>query len=282
MVVGCPKCKTKLKVADEKIRPEGIKIKCPKCATVLKVTKPAAPTRPLDKKKIIVGHANPSVIEKIKAVLAKANFEVIVPVDGVDALVNTLKHLPFLMIIDIALPKINGFEIARRVKGRAETKGIKIILISSASDKMRQRKNPPDQYGVDGYVDDNKVDSELLPALYTALGIKKAAPKPAPAPAAPVAPVTAATAAGGPPKDEAIERARRLARTVLSDIELYSPEKVTESIRNNSFEATFSNDLKEGFRHYESRISAEVRSKGNFFQEAIDNFLNNKRKALGL
>ncbi|KKK88694.1 hypothetical protein LCGC14_2740560, partial [marine sediment metagenome] len=50
MVVGCPKCKVQLKVADEKIKPEGLKIKCPKCSTVLMVRKPAAapaaPTAP--------------------------------------------------------------------------------------------------------------------------------------------------------------------------------------------------------------------------------------------
>ncbi len=47
MVVGCPKCKVQLKVADEKIKPEGLKIKCPKCSTVLMVRKPAtAPQAP--------------------------------------------------------------------------------------------------------------------------------------------------------------------------------------------------------------------------------------------
>jgi len=42
VVVMCPKCKTKLKVDETRLSPEGSRFKCPKCATVLVVKKPAA------------------------------------------------------------------------------------------------------------------------------------------------------------------------------------------------------------------------------------------------
>jgi len=40
VVVVCPKCKTKLKVDDAKLSPQGSRFKCPKCSTVLAVKKP--------------------------------------------------------------------------------------------------------------------------------------------------------------------------------------------------------------------------------------------------
>ncbi len=55
MVVGCPKCKVRLNIPDEKIAPQGTKFKCPKCGVLLLVRKPAqtgqasksqAPARP--------------------------------------------------------------------------------------------------------------------------------------------------------------------------------------------------------------------------------------------
>jgi hypothetical protein len=79
-----------------------------------------------------------------------------------------------------------------------------------------------------------------------------------------------------------VERARRLARTILSDIYLYSPQKVEEAIRNGNFYATFASELKEGMKLYETRIPQEVRQKGDFFREAIEDFIETKKKALGI
>ncbi|NIT04273.1 thioredoxin, partial [Candidatus Saccharibacteria bacterium] len=42
----CPKCKAKLKIPDEKIKPEGSKFKCPKCQTTLLVKKPVKKVAP--------------------------------------------------------------------------------------------------------------------------------------------------------------------------------------------------------------------------------------------
>ncbi|KKL26983.1 hypothetical protein LCGC14_2389810, partial [marine sediment metagenome] len=78
------------------------------------------------------------------------------------------------------------------------------------------------------------------------------------------------------------EKARRLARTVLSDIDLYDPDKVLESIRNEKFEAVFGEELREGLKHYQSRIPKEVRAQGNFFQESLDAFIAKKKEILGI
>jgi len=40
VIVICPKCRVKLKIADEKVSPGGTRFKCPKCATILMVKKP--------------------------------------------------------------------------------------------------------------------------------------------------------------------------------------------------------------------------------------------------
>lgn len=69
---------------------------------------------------------------------------------------------------------------------------------------------------------------------------------------------------------------------MLSDIDLYSPEKVLESVKANNFQTVFAEELREGLKHYQNRISQEVRSKGNFFQMAIDEFIEKKKKILGL
>ncbi len=318
MVVGCPKCKVKLKIADEKIKPEGLKIKCPKCSTVLMVRKPAAAPAPkpaespaaapapsgklapeapqpieaqakeLNPKKVLVAHENAMVVEEVMSQLMEQGFLVLPVPNGVDTLVQAMKELPFLLILDAALPKIDGFEIIKRLKEKEETRGIKTILISSKTDESRLRKNPASVYGVNAYIDDDDVSVSLTNTVAAVISGKAPVEEPAPAPAAPKpepkaappapkpAPKTAPVATQGP------EKARRLARTVLSDIDLYDPEKVLESIRNGKFEAVFGEELREGLKHYQSRIPKEVRAQGNFFQESLDAFIAKKKEILGI
>jgi predicted Zn finger-like uncharacterized protein len=73
---------------------------------------------------------------------------------------------------------------------------------------------------------------------------------------------------------EAIEKARRFARIIVSDIALYNQEAVVEGIRNGNFFELLQNDVTEGRELYDKRIPAVVRAKKDYYQEAFDNFIN--------
>lgn len=297
MVVGCPRCKTRLKIADEKIAPKGTRFKCPKCSAVLLVKKPAVHVKPLGNK-VIVAHEEPAIVERIKTVLIDNGYAVITSHDGIDVMIKAVKELPFLAILDVTLPKIYGFEVCKRLKERAETKEIKVILISSIYDKTRFRREPNSLYGADDYIDEHQIEKLLIEKIDALKGLKKTE-EIAERPKEPAAEklqlkVATPTETVAPSKvtvpfreeikkeelDEAIERARRLARTIISDIYLYSSAKMEEAIKNDSFYSEFTSELKEGMKLYEGRVSQEVRNKGDFFHEVIDNFIKNKKKSL--
>ena len=82
------------------------------------------------------------------------------------------------------------------------------------------------------------------------------------------------------PADEAVEKAKRLARTIIADIYLYSSTKMEEAIKKNTFYTEFASDIKEGTKLYNGRVSQEIKNKGDFFREAIENFIENKKKII--
>lgn len=296
MVVICPKCKVKLKVADEKIAPEGTRFKCPKCSTVLLVKRPAPRVKPLNQNTILAAHEDSSVLEKMKTILTAGGYKVIAVPDGIEAMVNATKELPFLAVLGVSLPKIYGFEVSRRLKNRPETKEMKIILVSSIYDRNRYRREPESLHGADDYIETHDIDTMLLERINALKGVSEKAPAPEPGtpggekaktgqmpaekPAAPEEKTEAVVRPLSPVATDVAEKAKRLARTILSDIYLYSKAKVDDSIRNNTFHSTFAAELKEGLKLYEARISAEVRSSGDFFNEAINNFIEKRKKEL--
>ena len=65
------------------------------------------------------------------------------------------------------------------------------------------------------------------------------------------------------------DQAKRLARTILSDILLYNPAKVKEGIEKDSLFDVLSDELSEGKKYYESMVDAGLRNDTNFFNEAV-------------
>ena len=292
MVVVCPKCKIRLKVDEGKLKVEGSRFKCPKCSTFLLVKKPVAVTKKaMDNNKVLISHSNPAIINEITSLLTKNGYQTITATDGIDAMVKAIKELPFLTIIEVSLPKIYGFEVCKRLKLRAETKEMKFMLVTSVYDKKRYKREPASLYDADEYIEDHQISELLVDKINKIRGIKpeekeKRLEKP---PEEPVmekieqkaeVQIKPEAITGKPLFDEKIERAKRLARTIISDIYLYNRAKADESIRNNNFYFVFAAEIKEGLKLYENRISQEVRAHGDFFREAIENFIANKKKIL--
>lgn len=65
------------------------------------------------------------------------------------------------------------------------------------------------------------------------------------------------------------DEARRLARTILSDILLYNQAKVKEGIEKDSLFDVLTEELAEGKKYYESMVDEEIRQSSNFFNEAV-------------
>jgi DNA-binding response OmpR family regulator len=76
----------------------------------------------------------------------------------------------------------------------------------------------------------------------------------------------------------AVEKAKRFARIIVSDIALYNQEAVSTGIRNGSFFELLKEDVEEGRRLYENRVPETIRREKDFYQEAFDNFIEAQKK----
>lgn len=294
VIVICPKCKIRLKVDETRLLPQGSRFKCPKCSTVLSVKKPSIEKKRLDSSKILIAHSNPAIIEKISSILREQNYKIITSGDGIDAMVKSLKEYPFLSIVEVILPKIYGFEVCKRLKSRPETKDMKFILITSVYDKAKYRREPASLYGADEYIEDHQLSTELIKKIDQLRGLTEKEtqkiiqppfempePKEPEKVEKPEQEVKPAIKEAIVPLDEKIEKARRLARTIINDIHLYNSAKAEESIRNDNFPSVFASELTEGRKLYKNRISTEIRDQSDFYAEAIENFISAKKKASG-
>ena len=93
-------------------------------------------------------------------VLERHEYEVATAKDGVDALEKLHERVPDLMLLDIEMPRMDGYELATLMKADPRLSGVPIIMITSRSgDKHRQRAF---DIGVDRYLGKPYQEAELL------------------------------------------------------------------------------------------------------------------------
>jgi chemosensory pili system protein ChpA (sensor histidine kinase/response regulator) len=95
--------------------------------------------------------------------LEREGYSVMLAKDGVDALEQMQDRQPDLMLVDIEMPRMDGFDLTRNVRGDERTREIPIIMITSRSaDKHR---NYAMQLGVNAYFGKPYQDTILLGAI---------------------------------------------------------------------------------------------------------------------
>ncbi|WP_425493506.1 response regulator [Marilutibacter chinensis] len=104
-------------------------------------------------------------------VLERQGFEVATAKDGVDALERMAELVPDLMLLDIEMPRMDGYELATQMKGDARLREVPIVMITSRTgEKHRQRAL---EIGVNRYLGKPYQEPELLRNVYELLGIEQ-------------------------------------------------------------------------------------------------------------
>jgi len=74
--------------------------------------------------------------EMISSLLKSKGLEVTVASDGVEALEKIMVKSPDLIVLDIVMPRMNGYEVCRRIKTDPKTQNIPVVMCSSKSEEF--------------------------------------------------------------------------------------------------------------------------------------------------
>ena len=116
---------------------------------------------------ILIADDSQTEIYVLKKILEKHNHQIITAEDGLQAIEVAQNENPDLIIMDVVMPNLNGFQATRRLSRAAETSHIPIIIVSSKNQEtdklwgMRQ--------GAKGYLGKPVAEVDLIVAIDTLL-----------------------------------------------------------------------------------------------------------------
>ncbi len=112
------------------------------------------------KSNILVVDDNPDKLALIEAALSLAGYNVTTATDGVEALAAIDSYQPDLVITDVMMPRMNGYELAQRIRGNPVTKFIPVIMQTAAGRRSEDLRRAS-EVGALGYITD-PTDLDLL------------------------------------------------------------------------------------------------------------------------
>jgi CheY-like chemotaxis protein len=86
------------------------------------------------KSKILIADDNPTNVELLEVYLADVECETATAVDGRDTLDKVARFHPDLILLDIMMPKLSGFEVCKKIRENPATKDIMVLMVTALNE----------------------------------------------------------------------------------------------------------------------------------------------------
>ena len=86
------------------------------------------------KSRILIADDNPTNVELMEVYLADVDCEIAIAVDGSDTLEKVAEFLPDLILLDVMMPKLSGFEVCKKLKSNPATRDIMVLMVTALNE----------------------------------------------------------------------------------------------------------------------------------------------------
>jgi DNA-binding response OmpR family regulator len=118
--------------------------------------------------RILIVDDEPNIVVPLEFLMKREGYEVAVAVDGHAALAALAERLPDLVILGVMLPRMNGFEVCRQIRGDARWRGLKILMLTAKGRDSEMQKGL--ELGADAYVTKPFSTRDLVARIRALLG----------------------------------------------------------------------------------------------------------------
>lgn len=305
MIVSCPACAARFRIDREKLAGKRLTLRCAKCRAPFKVELPVHGKVELPQLRVMIAHTDRELCGTISNILEPAGMQCMIGHDGETVLKMMDAAPPHVAVVDVALQGLYAFEVVDKVRRRPGLGGVKVILLSSVYNKMAYKRSPSSLYGADDYIEKHHIPDDLILKINRL--VLGAAPASAPAPreeertGKTLSKQEAAEQSldyihkvnekiqsaedrqvGGDGQVSDSERARRLARIIVSDIALYNQERVDEGIRNGNWTELLATEIQEARKLFRERFPDEHIQQARILEAAFVDLFERRRSELNL
>ena len=122
-------------------------------------------------KRVLVVDDEPNIRLSLEFLMRKAGYEVTGVEDGEAALQAIKAAAPDLVLLDVTLPKLNGYEVCEAVRANPEWKGVRILMLTARGREIEREKGLA--LGADDYVTKPFATKDVVERVQALLSTEK-------------------------------------------------------------------------------------------------------------
>ena len=134
--------------------------------------KPSPPNNEsfLPQSTVLIVDDNPQNVELLQAFLESLPVKIVTAADGLDALQKVADHHPDLVLLDIMMPQMSGFQVCRRLKSDPKTRDIQVLMVTALNELGDIEQ--ANEVGTDDFVSKPVNKIELLTRVKSLLRVR--------------------------------------------------------------------------------------------------------------
>lgn len=122
----------------------------------------------MTQKTVLVADDEPSILISLEYLLEQAGYRVCKAHDGQEALEQALQHRPDLILLDVMMPRLNGFDVCSRLRAEPSMAGARIVMLTAKGRDVEISQGMA--LGADAYVTKPFSTRELMATIASLLG----------------------------------------------------------------------------------------------------------------
>jgi len=126
------------------------------------------------RRRILIVDDEPNIVTALEYLLQQRGYDVSIARDGEEALAALARGRPDLVLLDVMMPKLNGYEVCRRIREREDWRDVRVVMLSAKGREAEVRKGM--SLGADLYVTKPFSNMDLVARIETLLGQAAARP----------------------------------------------------------------------------------------------------------
>tara|TARA_B100000427_G_scaffold173986_1_gene144536 strand:- start:220 stop:597 length:378 start_codon:yes stop_codon:yes gene_type:complete len=119
-------------------------------------------------KRVLLAEDEPNIVESLTFILERSGFQVGVTTTGRQALAEATTETPDILILDVMLPEMDGYEVLRQLRADERTKTLPVLMLTAKG--QREDRETAIACGADLFITKPFVNSELIAAVQQLAG----------------------------------------------------------------------------------------------------------------
>lgn len=119
-------------------------------------------------KTVLIADDEPNIVISLEFLLEQAGYQVLVAHDGQEALDAIRRQTPDLVLLDVMLPRLSGFDVCQKIRENPDWQDVRVVMLTAKGREVEVSKGLA--LGADAYITKPFSTQELLAEIAAQLG----------------------------------------------------------------------------------------------------------------